>query len=82
MTHRSDRIWLPAAVARCEPQHDCKQRSTCARYLASIPASGARMIGAGLPTLWGCVDFYPLSLAKPSTIAAPRPIKPAPKGIA
>lgn len=41
MTHRTDRIYLAPSEARCEPSRPCGQRSTCARYLAEIPASGA-----------------------------------------
>ena len=37
MTHRSDRIRLPANEPRCDPTETCVCRSSCARYLAAIP---------------------------------------------
>lgn len=44
MTHERDpALRLPPDEARCEPSALCTVRSRCARYIASIPASGARM---------------------------------------
>jgi len=43
MTHRDPHVFLPADVSRCRPSHECTRKSTCARYLATIPPQGASM---------------------------------------
>jgi hypothetical protein len=84
MTHRTDRIHLPADVARCEPAGDCPLKHDCKRYMAAVPQYGS-MIGADLPPpmfLFGPCPFHlPLSL-KTGTIKPAKKAKPAVKGMA
>lgn len=85
MTHRTDRIPLAASEARCEPERTCHQRDTCARYMAALPPSGAQMIGADMPSVWvsGCWQYVSVASVRAGKVApAPRPLKPAIKGIA
>jgi hypothetical protein len=55
---RSDRIWLAPSEARCVPEKRCIMQVGCARRMAAIPASGAMMVGAGLPTLPGWCGMF------------------------
>jgi hypothetical protein len=82
MTHRTDRIHLPADVARCEPSNNCGVKHDCKRYMAAIPQYG-RMIGADMPPPFflGCPMYLPLSL-KTGTIQPAKKAKPAVKGMA
>lgn len=67
MSHRTDRVFLAGDVARCEPQHHCKLRDACKRYLAALPPCHAIMIGAAMPVSWAgvyCTYHIPLSDAK------------------
>ena len=42
MTHRSDRVHLPADYWRCEPSsRPCAEKGHCARYMAEIPQGGS-----------------------------------------
>lgn len=85
MTHRTDRVWIPDHEARCVPENECLQRETCARWLASLPPSGATMQGAGLPPSWSpdrCMHHWPVSWAKPPAPQQRRVVKPPIKGIA
>lgn len=69
MTHRSDRVYLPPATARCDPGGAvCRQRQNCARYLASLPASGAKLenfaISLNMKPSGFCYMLVPLSHAR------------------
>ncbi len=44
MNHRTNTIPLAADEERCEPSKTCTRKSHCARYMAALPASGARMV--------------------------------------
>jgi hypothetical protein len=84
MTHRTDRVFLPSNVERCEPQHECQRKVTCARYLASLPAFGAKMIGADLPPRWYYGGYCPSyrAVQRAGDPAAKPAAKPAVKGMA
>lgn len=43
MSHRQSNIYLSVQEARCEPSGVCDRKDTCARYLAPIPTTGARI---------------------------------------
>lgn len=43
MTHRQNNVYLSAQEARCEPSGTCDRKGTCARYLAPLPPSGAKI---------------------------------------
>jgi len=60
---RSDRIYLDLSIARCEPGLHCPMRSHCARYLASVPVSGAMFDGTTDPhwTPSFCGNYIPAS---------------------
>lgn len=54
MTHRTDRICLAPTEARCEPRNGCTIKDSCARYLAALPPSGAKLADF---SLIGCVSY-------------------------
>lgn len=79
--HRTDRVFLPADVTRCEPANPCPQRGHCARYLAELPRYG-RLMGHGLPVAYPCREFLSAEaarLSRPVPIA--RPVKDPPRGL-
>ena len=43
MTHRRSNVYLSHAEPRCEPSQQCDRKSTCARYLAQLPPSSAKI---------------------------------------
>jgi hypothetical protein len=81
---RNDRVHLPPDEPRCVPENKADICERCARYLAPLPATGASMIGAGLPPMFYggayCFSYIPLLVSHAPT-AQPRPIKPAVKGL-
>lgn len=89
MTHRNDRIRLPASEPRCEPRHVCTMKSRCARYQASVPAHGGSMTDYTLPspspTYGGtslCAGYVNVATLHVGHGApAPAPVKPAVRGL-
>lgn len=87
MTHRTDRVYLPANVTRCDPgAATCRHRLTCARYMAALPATGAKLenfVSSGAMTAGGfCVMRMPLSDARRPPIEPPAPRVHPPLGSA
>lgn len=78
--HRSERVYLPANVDRCDPSAHCAGKTSCARYMAALPASGAAMSdysnGTAVP-LGFCAMWVGLQAFKPEAAkAAPRVFGP------
>jgi hypothetical protein len=75
---RSDRVRLPADVARCEPSQHCPMRSHCARYMAAIPAHGASMMDGSLDPFWTpafCVYYISASQHLSPSASGPVPTR-------
>lgn len=74
---RTERVYLDAGTARCEPSRHCSTRSHCARYLAAIPGRGAVMTDCSLDPFWTpslCLQYIPASKC-----TRPDPPRPTPK---
>lgn len=71
---RSDRIWLASGEARCVPEKRCTMQAGCARRMAAIPAKGAAMVGAGLPTLPGWCGMFE-QIKRRSDLPTDRPVR-------
>lgn len=82
MTHRSDRIPLPQAEPRCEPQA-CTIKHRCARWLAEVPRLGSVMdysrqdlVTGGTALCDGYKDLAALRVAKKPAPAAKKWVGP------
>ena len=42
-TQRTESVYLPPEEERCEPHQPCLKKWSCARFLAKLPPSGAKM---------------------------------------
>lgn len=77
MTHRSGRVYLEPHVERCDPGSACAHRLGCARYMASLPASGARLenfaLSNGLGFDGSCAMHWPLGEARHPSAAPAQP---------
>ncbi len=87
MTHRTDRVYLPPGAARCDPGAvACRHRHSCARYMASLPASGARLQNFALTPAYRANGFcdllLPLNFARPPAPQAAEPKVHPPLGSA
>lgn len=85
MTHRSDRVYLHAFNPRCDPSKVCLQKLNCARYMAALPPSGAKLVDASvLQSLWPvCLAMLPINyLTRPRAPDAPGPRVHPPLGSA
>ncbi len=82
MTHRSNSIQLATTEARCNPAGKCGTQKTCARWLAELPPTGAKLLSAGMPSGWmGCYHYIDAHALRKNAPPKPPP-KPAVKGIA
>lgn len=76
MSERDPSIHLDAAETRCDRPSYVSSCSACARKLAPIPASGARMGDMMAPTiLGGCANYLPVRKLGPLP-PAPRRVHP------
>ena len=57
MTHRTDRVFLPADVARCEPTKPCGKKDHCARYMAAVRSPAVMGDFSGLFNLLGTCSY-------------------------
>lgn len=82
MTHRTDRVFLPAAEPRCQPTKPCSVKGKCARYMSAL--RGMALMGdySGLFDLAGeCPGFVSVDSLR-SGIKAPKPeAKPYMEGL-
>lgn len=76
MTHRSDRVYLPADEPRCGPSK-CRRREQCARYLSAIPKSGASIADFSVMNPLICLRYIPASHKWPADKPA-KEVKPWP----
>lgn len=87
MTHRTDRVRLPPGEALCQPSLPCKQKGSCARHQAAVPALNARLEDYSLSQIvmfggaLGCKKYLSQAATMlPAPAAAPAP-KPYLKGL-
>lgn len=85
MTDRSDRVRLPAGIARCEPSGPCTMKARCARAQAYIPTHGASMRDFSVHTTSGgtalCPGYVSMYTLHTGPAAAPKPVRPAVRGL-
>lgn len=86
----TDRVFLPADVARCSPLHRCVRKATCARFLAPIPAHGGVVAdftqgshaASATGGTWLCLNYIDAANCRDRVAAPVTIVKPAIKGIA
>jgi hypothetical protein len=78
---RTHAIRLAPDEPRCNPQGPCSQASGCARRLAELPSTGAKLLSAMMPAPYSgaCSHFVSAAeLRKGAAVTQQREVKPWP----